>query len=271
MKYEIFDMTVEGSVGNPTLTTYVIDTPEGLLVKERPMILICPGGGYEHISPREGEYLALQFLSMGFHAAVLRYSVAPAVYPAQLLELTKAMALIRKNAKEWHIDENKIFIQGSSAGGHLAASFGCFWKEELFCQAAGGNCEAIRPNGLILSYAVITTAEYTHKGSFKILLGNRYEELVEKMSLEKQVSADTPKTFLWHTFEDATVPVENSLLFMDALRKQGIPFECHIYPKGGHGLGLGNELTCSEGKPDEIQPAVSTWISMAGTFIKNFY
>lgn len=270
MKYEVFDMTVEGSVGNPTLTTYIIDTPEGLLIQKRPLVLICPGGGYEHISPREGEYLALQFLSMGFHAAVLRYSVAPAVYPTQLLELTKAMALIRKNVKEWHIDENKIFVQGSSAGGHLAASFGCFWKEDLITRAAGGDCEAIRPNGLILSYPVITSGEHAHRGSFNMVLGERYDELLEKMSLEKQVNADTPKTFIWHTFEDGTVPVENSLLFISALRKQGIPFECHIYPKGRHGLGLGSELTCSEGKSDEIRPEVTGWVNMAGTFIRNF-
>jgi acetyl esterase/lipase len=180
------------------------------------------------------------------------------------------MVLIRKNIKEWHIDANKIFVQGSSAGGHLAASFGCFWKEELLTEAAGGDCEAIRPNGLILSYPVITSGEHAHRGSFNMVLGQRYDELLEKMSLEKQVNADTPKTFIWHTFEDGTVPVENSLLFIDALRKQGIPFECHIYPKGRHGLGLGSELTCSEGKTDEIQPEVTGWVSMAGTFIKNF-
>lgn len=270
MKYKVFDMTVEGSVGNPTLTTYIIDTPEGLLVTERPFVVVCPGGGYNHISPREGEYLALQFLAMGYHAAVLSYSVTPAVYPTQLLELTKAMALIRKNAKEWRVDKNKIFVQGSSAGGHLAASFGCFWKEELFTAAAGGDPETIRPNGLILSYPVITSGEYAHRGSFQMVLGERYKELLEKMSLEKQVNVDTPKTFIWHTFEDGTVPVENSLLFISALRKQGIPFECHIYPKGKHGLGLGNELTCAEGIYGELRPEVSGWVNMAGTFIKNF-
>lgn len=268
MNYNIFDMTVEGSVGSPTLTTYLIDTPEGLLVRERPIVIVCPGGGYNHISIREGEFLALQFLAMGYHAAVLRYSIAPAVYPTQLTELAKAVALIRTSAKEWHIQEDKLFIQGSSAGGHLAASFGCFWKSGLFSDLTEGNEELLRPNGLLLSYPVITSGEFAHRGSFEMLLGSRYEELLEKMSLENQVNSDTPKTFLWHTYEDTTVPVENSLLFAWALRRQKIPVELHVYPKGFHGLGLGNRMTCSaEGK--EIQPEVTTWISLAGTFIEN--
>lgn len=268
MIYNEFDMAVEGSIGNPTLTTYLIDASEGLLVNERPMVIICPGGGYNHVSPREGELLALQFLAMGCHAAVLRYSVSPAVYPTQLLELGKAVALVRKNTEKWHIQKDKILIQGSSAGGHLAASFGCFWKKEFLVKEAGGNEELLRPDGLILSYPVITSGESAHRGSFEMLLGDRYEELLEEMSLEKQVNEDTPRTFLWHTFEDAAVPVENSLLFAQALCRKKIPVEFHLYPKGGHGLGLGNELTCSPtGK--EIQPEVTTWITLVKTFIEN--
>lgn len=269
MNYQTYDMTVKGSVGTPTLTTYLIDTPEGLLVKERPLVVICPGGGYNHISVREGEFLALQFAAFGYHAAVLRYSVSPAVYPTQLLELAKAVAFLREHVKEWHIQKDKILIQGSSAGGHLAASLGCFWKEELLRDTLGvTNAEMFRPNGLILSYPVITSGEFAHRDSFIKLLGDRYEELRDKMSLENQVNEDMPKTFLWHTFEDQAVPVENSLLFMQALRKSNIHFEGHIYPSGGHGLGMGNELTCSEGGK-ELQPEVSTWISLAGTFIRN--
>lgn len=269
MIYKEFDMAVEGSIGNPTLTTYLIDASEGLLVNDRPMVIICPGGGYNHLSVREGELLALQFLAMGCHAAVLRYSVSPAVYPTQLSELARAVALIRKNAEKWHIQKDKILIQGSSAGGHLAASFGCFWKKEFLVKETGENEELLRPDGLILSYPVITSGEFAHRGSFEMLLGDRYEELLEEMSLENQVNEDTPKTFLWHTFEDATVPVENSLLFAQALRRKNIPVEFHLYPKGGHGLGLGNELTCSPtGK--EIQPEVTTWINLVKTFIENF-
>ncbi len=270
MLYNILDMTVGGSVGTPTLTTYIIDDAEMFMVRERPMVIICPGGGYNHLSDREGELLALQYLAMGCHAAVLRYSVSPAVYPTPLLELAKAVATVRKNVKQWHIDPDKILVQGSSAGGHLAAMLGCFWKENWLAEeAAGGDAELLRPNGMILSYPVITSGEFAHRGSFDMLMGEKASgELLEKLSLEKQVTEDTPKSFIWHTFEDGAVPVENSLMFAKALRQKNIPFELHIYPKGGHGLGLGNELTLStSGK--ELQPEVNTWIHMAEAFIKN--
>jgi acetyl esterase/lipase len=149
----------------------------------------------------------------------------------------------------------------------LAASFGCFWKKDFLREIAEGDVELLRPNGLILSYPVITTGEFAHRSSFDMLLGERFEEFREEVSLEKQVSEDTPKTFLWHTYEDDTVPMENSLLFVQALRQKKIPVEFHLYPKGGHGLSIGSELTTSPTR-EQIQPEVTTWIDMAGTFIK---
>lgn len=272
MIHNIYDVSVEGSVGNPTLTTYIIDSSESFIINERPMIIVCPGGGYNHVSDREGEMLALQFLSAGFHTAVLKYSVAPATYPAQLLELAKSMELVREHAKEWHITPNRIFIQGSSAGGHLAASYGCFWKRPFITNAtlkSDQDIEILRPNGLILSYPVITSGVHAHRGSFLDLLGDKYDELVDDMSLEHQVNQDTPKTFLWHTFEDEAVPVENTLLFIQALKAKSIPFECHIYPRGIHGLSLGNELTLSPNR-SELQPDIGTWIELAKTFVRKF-
>ena len=164
--------------------------------------------------------------------------------------------------------EGQTVDSGILCGGHLAASFGCFWKRQLLAKASGGDAEKLRPNGLILSYPVITSGEFAHRGSFEMLLGDRYEELVREMSLEYQVNKDTPKTFLWHTYEDGAVPVENSLLFVQALRREKIPVEFHLFPSGGHGLALGNELTSmEEGK--EIQPQVTAWIALAETFIRN--
>ncbi|MBR3832851.1 MAG: alpha/beta hydrolase [Lachnospiraceae bacterium] len=270
MQYNVFDMSVEGSVGNPTLTTYVIDFSPALKNNDRPMIIICPGGGYSHVSDREGELLAMQFLAAGFHTAVLKYSVEPARFPTQLKELAKAVALVRSHAEEWHIIKDKIIIQGSSAGGHLAASLGCFWKQKtIFGELSHEEIDFIRPNGLILSYPVITSGEHAHVGSFQALLGDKYEEYKEVVSLELQVNENTPKTFLWHTFEDGSVPVENTLLFIQALKKQNIPFECHIYPKGIHGLSLGNELTLGVNE-SELQPEVTTWVELAKTFVANF-
>lgn len=267
MIHETIDMTVEGSVGNPTLTTYILDYEGCYVFTERPLVIICPGGGYENLSMREGEPIAMQFNAMGYHAAVLHYSVAPARYPAALLELASAMVTIHKHIKEWHIDPDKILVQGSSAGGHLAASLGCFWNSEfLVNEVAGGDAGLLKPNGLILSYPVITSGEFAHRDSFCALLGNKEETLSAKMSLENQVTKDTPPTFLWHTFADGLVPVENSILFATALCKEKVPVELHIFPKGAHGLGLGNRFTCS--CEENLQPETTVWIELAQAFIE---
>ncbi len=122
---------------------------------------------------------------------------------------------------------------------------------------------------LILSYPVISSGVHAHQGSFQALLGDQQEELRERLSLEKQVNNQTPPTFLWHTFEDASVPVENSMLFAVALRKHNIPFELHIYPSGGHGLSLANEESMNVQNNFGIQEECQNWIDMAGVWIRN--
>lgn len=227
----------------------------------RPVILICPGGAYRMTSDREAEAVALRFMSMGYHTAVLRYSVAPAVYPAALHQLARAVSILRKRSKEWFIDPSKIVVMGFSAGGHLAASLGTFWNKGEITKALDVKKEEIQPNGMILCYPVITSGEYGHEESFRNLLGQRYEELKEQMSLENQVDAETPKTFIWHTFEDKTVLPENSLSFVRAMVNQGVPVEYHLFPEGLHGIGLGNELTANaDGRG--IVRACETWSSL---------
>lgn len=227
----------------------------------RPVILICPGGAYRMTSDREAEAVALRFMSMGYHTAVLRYSVAPAVYPAALHQLARAVSILRKRSKEWFIDPSQIVVMGFSAGGHLAASLGTFWNKGEITKALDVKKEEIQPNGMILCYPVITSGEYGHEESFRNLLGQRYEELKEQMSLENQVDAETPKTFIWHTFEDKTVLPENSLSFVRAMVNQGVPVEYHLFPEGLHGIGLGNELTANaDGRG--IVRACETWSSL---------
>lgn len=269
MIHEVIKIQVEGSLAETKLFTYLLDNsneinPDGT----RPVIVICPGGGYAMTSDREAEAMAVKFMSMGYHAVVLRYSCAPAVYPTALLEVASVIKLLRDNAKKWNIDKDKIIVQGSSAGGHLAASFGVFWKEAFLAQTLGVESELLRPNGLILNYPVITSGPFAHGDSFHNLLGDRYDELVDKMSLEKQVNEDTPKTFIWHTFPDDCVPVENALLFVMALKEKNIPTEFHMYPVGGHGLGLASELTaCPNGYG--IQLECQSWITLVETWLKN--
>lgn len=256
----------------PTLVTYILESSASVNQgKKRPAVLICPGGGYTRTSVREAEPIAIQMNAMGFHAFILYYSCAPAVFPTPQLEAAAAMVLIREHAAEWRIIEDKVVIAGFSAGGHLAASIGTFWNQKFLYQALEVKPEQIRPDGMILCYPVITSGEYAHRGSFDSLLGDRCKEveLLEKTSLEKQVTKDTPKTFLWHTYEDASVPLENTLLFANALRKYKIPMEVHIYPRGGHGIALANEETQSMDGGNTVIPEAQNWIRMVGKWIRN--
>jgi acetyl esterase/lipase len=236
----------------------------------RPTILICPGGGYSMTSDREAEPVALDFLARGYNAFILRYSVAPARYPVALVETATAMKLIRDNAKAWHVDENKVIIAGFSAGGHLAANFATSWDRDLVTEH-GFKAAEIKPNGLFLGYAVISDGKEGHAESFKNLLGDKYGDkaLMDKVSIEKQVTATTPPTFLWHTVTDDVVPVENSLLFASALKAHGVSFEMHLFPKGGHGLSLATPQTAIASNGYGNEPTISVWADLFATWVNN--
>lgn len=275
------------SVFKPTLTTYILDGKTGAehstltnsaqgtsqngsadSCRKRPAVLVLPGGGYAFTSPREAEPIALQFNAAGYHAFVLDYSVAPAKHPQPLLDAARAMCIIRENAEEWGIYSDKIAVCGFSAGGHLAASLGVHWDKKYLENVEGIEIGKNRPDALILCYPVITSGEYAHRGSFINLLGeNPNSELLYEMSLENHVSEKTPTAFIWHTFTDASVPVENSLLFAQALREKNVPFELHIYPEGPHGLSLANEET-AEGRPDYISPHIAGWMKLCKEWLR---
>ncbi len=167
------------------LTGYVPDnSPEIDLKRKRPAVIICPGGAYRMTSDREAEAVAFKFLGMDLAAFVLRYSCAPARYPVALLELAESVRYVRAHAKEFALDPDKIIILGMSAGGHLAASLGTLWTDELF-NDHGYAKEMIKPNGMILCYPVITAGEFSHSGSFDNLVG-KDPKLREFLSLEKR-------------------------------------------------------------------------------------
>ena len=271
MKLEEFTLAVPGQqTGEERLLVYRIDTNKNAPDRKRPMVIVCGGGGYEYISDREQEPVLLQFLAMGYHACLLKYSVAPNVFPTALLELASAVALVREHAKEWGVEGDKIITSGFSAGGHLAASLGIFWNQEMVYGTLGKMPEDVKPNGQILCYPVITSGELAHRGSIEKLLGAECEnaEKLELISLEKQVTADVPVTFLWHTLTDQAVPVENSLAFAEAMQRNGVNFEMHIYPVGGHGLALATEETggCDEGLN---QPYCAGWVDMVRAWMKH--
>lgn len=214
-------------------------------VGTRPTVLVLPGGGYSFTSEREAEPVAMRFLARGFNVCILNYTVKDTPFPVALIEALTAIKYIRENLTAWQGAADKVYVCGFSAGGHLAASVGVFWDKEI-SRNYFGDTETVRPNGLILSYPVITSdTSLTHGGSINNLLAGRDdEELREMLSLENQVTESTPPAFIWTTFEDTLVPCENSMLFASALRKQGVPFELHIFEKGSHGGATGDKVSC---------------------------
>ena len=268
MNYITFDIKNSGSQDNAALYLYLLDDSPSIAIHKRPMIVICPGGGYAFTSDREAEIVALQFCAMGYHAAVLRYSVKPAVFPTAILEVGKSVALIREHAAEWFVDSEKIVVLGFSAGGHLAASYGTHWNQDWVKESLQKESEVLRPNAMILGYPVITSGEFAHIASFKNLLGENYEAKKASLSLENCVTENTPRAFVWHACADAIVPVQNSLLFANALLAQGIPVEFHIFEKGGHGLSLANRLT---GYDDNgLERAAQAWITLVHRWMENW-
>lgn len=252
--------------GKAPLSLYLwdnsVELDDGLL---RPMVLLCPGGAYRMTSDREGEGMAVKFVAMGCHAAVLRYSVAPERYPTALLELAEAVALVRERAAEWYVDPARVIVQGSSAGGHLAACLGAFWQEAWLSEALGSTPEQRRPDGLILSYPVVTAGEWRNDESFRNLLGEQYPDR-QAFSLERRITNQFPPTFLWHCGPDESVPAENSLLLAWALRRAGVPVELHLYAVGRHGLGTAGPLTMGRDRRG-LQMECANWMDLAQTWL----
>jgi acetyl esterase/lipase len=224
-------------------------------------VIVCPGGGYGGRAHHEGEPIALWLNTLGISAFVLRYRVAPYRYPSALNDVQRAVRYVRHRADEWGIDAGKVGVLGFSAGGHLTATAGTCYDLGRPDAADPVERHSSRPDLIVLCYPVITMQRpYTHEGSLFNLLGpDPDEELVRLMSCELQVTPDTPPTFLWHTSNDGAVPVENSLGFASALSRAGVPFDLHVYEKGGHGMGL------AEG--DEH---VASWSSVCGLWLKRY-
>lgn len=221
------------------------NTMRGYLAKtDKPTttVLAIPGGGYWCRAPYEGDPIAEYFRDKGMNGFTVDYRVKPHKHPAPLADAQRAIKLIRKNAKEWNVDTDRIVVIGFSAGGHLAASCGVLDDVTVSREGADEvDRESARVNGMVLCYPVIHMFDdFGHPGSPKNLCGDDVsDEMREYLSLENRVSADTPPAFIWHTSDDACVNVKNSLVFGERLRDNGVPFEMHIYPHGPHGLSIG--------------------------------
>ncbi len=229
----------DGEAHNPTVRAYLPDQDEA----NGAAVVICPGGGYHGLAiDHEGQQVAQFFNEFGVTAFVLRYRLAPGYkHPTMLNDAQRAVQHVRARAAEYGIDPKRVGIMGFSAGGHLASSLATHWHRGMADSADPVARQSCRPDFAILGYPVVTftATEHMHAGSKRNLLGDKADpKLVELMSNEKQVNAETPPTFMFHTGEDKGVPPENSVLFYLALRKAGVPAEIHVYQKGQHGLGL---------------------------------
>ncbi len=251
-----------GAVGNeeadkPTLTVWLPPRENA----NGAAVVICHGGGYGHLAvDHEGKQVAEWLNANGIAAFMLKYRIAPRYkHPAPLQDAQRAIRTVRARAAEWHVDPSRIGILGFSAGGHLTSTAGTHFDGGHRDAADKIERASCRPDFMVLAYPVISfTAPFTHAGSRRNLLGEKPDEmLVESLSNEKQITAETPPTFLVHTNEDAGVLPENSVVFYLGLRKAGVAAELHIYEKGKHGLGLGPK-----------DPAFATWPQHCITWLR---
>ncbi len=244
----------------PTLTIYLpqADKANGTAV------VVCPGGGYGALAVgHEGKEPAEWLNRHGIAAFVLRYRLGPRYHhPAPLQDAQRAMRLVRSRAKEWRLDPKRIGIWGFSAGGHLASTVATHFDDGRPDTDDPIERVSCRPDFAILCYPVITLRPpLAHGGSRRNLLGDKPDEaLVASLCNDEQVTAKTPPTFLFHTNEDKAVPPENSILFYQALRKNKVPAELHIYETGVHGVGLGVGRGAVSAWPEQL----AGWLKTRG-------
>jgi acetyl esterase/lipase len=223
-------------------------------------VVVCPGGGYQMLAlDHEGRQIAEWLNARGVAAFVLKYRLGPRYHhPVEMGDVQRAIRTVRAGAREFRIKPDRIGVWGFSAGGHLASTAATHFDSGHAESADPVDRESCRPDFAILSYPVISMGEFTHKGSRLNLLGEDPEpQLIEELSNEKQVRPETPPTFLFHTTDDAGVPVENSVMFYLALRRYGIPAEMHLYAHGPHGVGLAQK-----------DPVLSTWPARLEDWLK---
>lgn len=284
-----------------TLTTYVIaETGEMHGQGKRPAVLICPGGAYMSCSDREAEPIALKFVSMGYHAFVLKYSVydegkgqlpdlsaplavkAQCQFPNPMREIGRAMLMIREHADEWSVDMDRVAVCGFSAGAHNAAMFGVYWDKPIITEALHTTKAMIRPAALILGYQLsdyVFMKEHTGKsddpmaeGFFEALntafLGSPKpeREVLVAVSPARLVTESTPPTFLWATAKDDLVPVQHSIRMAHALADAKVPFEMHIFEEGMHGLSVATQA--SAGAKTQINADAAKWVDLVEAWLK---
>ncbi len=295
MKTEVIRLYEERE--DVTLTTYVLaDSQEMLKGKKRPAVLICPGGAYLSCSDREAEPVAMVFAAMGYHTFVLRYSVygeeafanglknlspkPERVHPAPMREIGQAMLMIKEHAEDWLVDADRIAICGFSAGAHNCAMYETNWYKPVITDYFGRDKELFRPAACILGYCLsdyVYMKENTEgspedkaffEASNTAFLGAAVAsaEKLAEVSPARNVSEQTPPTYLWATASDELVPVQHSLRMAHALADHKVPFELHIFEEGPHGLAVSTQASAES--ESQIYPDAAKWVSLVDAWLK---
>lgn len=235
----------QGNEDNPHLEVFLAKEPTGAAV------VVCPGGGYSVRAPHEAYPVAAWLNDLGITAAIVQYRVAPYKHPHPSNDGRRAIRLVRHHAAAWKVDPKRVGILGFSAGGHLASTVSTQFDAGTPDAKIEIDRQSCRPDLSILLYPVITlTAPSAHTGSRKNLVGDDVA-LIDALSNEKHATRDTPPTFIFHTWDDSGVPIENSLMYATALRKAGVSAELHLYEHGPHGVGMATG--------DHYRPILCTW------------
>lgn len=265
--------------------------------KKRPTVIICPGGAFLSTTDREAEPVAMRFVAQGYNAVVLRYNTYfgertgerkiptkcndKSAYPQPLFDIAKAMLIVRENAENWLVDNDKLVLCGFSAGGNVVANMGVHWQDELLKEKFNVDSEMFKPNAIILSYTLTDHmvmkkglnpnneeakkfAELANKAAFG--KENPSDEELLEASPVNYVTEKVPPTFIWHTADDADVYVANSLGFASTLSKYKVPYELHIFETGVHGSSLCDETTAA--KEIHINLECQQWISLAINWLR---
>lgn len=267
-----------------TLTTYLWDMSPVLTQQPRPAVLICPGGGYNHLSDREAEPIALRFMAMGYQAFVVRYRIhrgedSDCLYPEAIIDVGRAMLAIRAHAEEWRVDMSRVALCGFSAGGHNALMYATLWNKPVITDALGCQPDDLRPAACIAGYPVTDGSlvwgavpdDDPIMGTFRrygvAVTGTEHptREQIAKASPAMGDASVAPPTFLWATCEDGLVNVRHTLHMAEALSKAGVPFEVHVFEEGGHGLALADQTSSTV--QGQMNSDAAKWIDLCGAWL----
>jgi acetyl esterase/lipase len=258
--YEYFG--VEKPEGGKAILEVICNDKYGFCPKRlRPAMLVIAGGGYSHVSEREKDCIAFYYLQKGYNTFTLDYSVNPIGFPHQLIEACMAMAYIKENAEELAVRTDNVAAVGFSAGGHLCGSLATLYDAPEVKDALKERAVNLRPDAVILAYPVITALTQTHRGSFDVLCKGD-KELEKRLSIETQVTPNSSPAFIWGTVNDGVVPSVNSFEIALAYKKQGVPFEFHMFENGSHGLSLGTKETLY------VNESIQPWLDLSTTWLK---